>query len=302
MYRTEKIYSHLGEDLKYPICVPSYGRPDNGFIKWVQSKNFDIPKDNLFMFVRKTEEQANMYKPLKKYVNIVYIDPDTKDAGDTRRQIVEWGYKKGHDLIFMPDDRVNGIWWLNTVERNGRTFLDVDKRSTPKTAFQIWAKEHLKKGMVATSISSKGFHWMENRVNKPIEPLNGGSGLFSCVALSPKPIIENDANYRPIEETGVEDVYITYALLTHRLPICNLSDICFSLCPYVDVGGNTGTFPNMDRNDRHLKVKKMFWEKTLGLEWGEKHPGFTVVQTKNEPDIIRVNYKYWRKYYNDNTE
>lgn len=303
MYRTEKIFLNRPDNFcPYPICVPSYNRPNNGFAKWAMSNKFDIDKSNVFMFIRDTPEQWKLYKPLKDYVTLVGISPDTKDVGETRQQIVEWGYKNGHDLIFMVDDRVNGVWWLNTVERGGRTFLDIDKQSTPATAFYIWGKEHIKKGMVATSISSKGFHWMENRVNKPITPLNGGSGLFSCIALSPKPIIEHNANYKSIMETGVEDVYITYALLTNKLPICNLSDICFSLCPYVDVGGNSSTFSNMERNDRHLKVKKLFWEKTLGLEWGEKHPGFTVVQTKNEPDIIRVNYRYWRKYYNGDTE
>ena len=300
MYRAEKIFTHLDDNLDYPICVPSYSRPNNSFIKWVQSDKFDIPKDNLFMFIRKTDEQKEMYKPLKKYVNLICIKPDTRDLGDTRQQIVEWGYKNGHDLIFMLDDRVNGLWWLNTVDRNGRILLDIDKRSTPKTAFQIWGKEHMKKGMVATNVSSKGFHWMENRVNKPIEPLNG-SRLSNCIALSPKQIIENDANYKAIADVGVEDVYIMYTLLMNKLPFCNLSDICFTLSKPETVGGDSAVYPNIDRNERLLRVKKLFWEKTLGLEWGEKHPGFTVVQTKNEPDIIRVNYKYWRKYYNDNT-
>jgi hypothetical protein len=53
----------------------------------------------------------------------------------------------------------------------------------------------------------------------------------------------------------------------------------------------------MDRNERLLKVKKLFWEKTLCTPWGESHPAFKVVQTKSEPDIIRVNYKYWHKLY-----
>lgn len=297
MYRSEKIYNIIKDKpLDYPICVPSYNRPDNAFIKWVKNPHFDIPRDNLFVFIRNTEEQKKLYKPLASYVHLVCISENTRDLGDTREQIMNWAYEKGHELIFMLDDRINGIWWLNTKERNGETYLDVDKRSSPKTAFQIWAKQHMKKGMYATSISNKGFHWMPNRVNRPIEPLNS-SGLSCCIALSPIKMIDAGVNYKAIEDVGVEDVYILWALLTHKLPFCNLSDIAYNQVSSNNKGGDADIYPGMSRVERLLKVKKIFWEKTLGLEWGEPHPGFKVVQTKNEPDIIRVNYPYWRKYY-----
>lgn len=297
MYRSEKLYHKVvDKDLMYPVCVPSYNRPDNAFIKWVKSGKVDIPKDKLCMFVRNTEEQMKLYEPLQEWVTLVPISPDTTDVGDTRRQVVEWAQEQGHELIFMLDDRIKGIWWLNTVERNGVTYLDTDKRSTPKTAFQVWAEEHIRKGMIATSISNKGFHWMPNRVNKPIEPLNG-SGMACCIALSPMKMKEHDVNYKNIYEVGVEDVYIIWALLVKKLPFCTLSDICYDQVKPEPTGGNTAVFSGMTRNERLFKVKKIFWEKTLGLEWGEKHPGFRVIQTKNESNIIRVNYPYWRKYY-----
>jgi hypothetical protein len=298
MYRTEKIYNNVKDkELNFAICVPSYDRPNNAFIKWIKSGKTDIPKERLFMFIRNTKEQKQLYKPLREFVNIVLISPDTRDLGDTRQQIVEWAYEKKYDLIFMIDDRINGIWWLSPIERNGKEYFDVDKRSTPYTAFKIWATEHMKKGMVATSITNKGFHWMPDRIGKPIEPLNG-SGLSCCIALSPIKMIEAGVNYQAIEDVGVEDVYILYALLTHKLPFCNLVDIAYNQVAS-GKGGDASVYPNMTRVERLLKVKKLFWEKTLGLEWGQPHPGFKVVQTKNEPDIIRVNYKFWRKLYDN---
>lgn len=299
MYRTEKLYNKIvDKELKYPVCVPSYSRPDNAFIRWVKSGKVDIPKDKLCMFIRDTDDQWEMYKPLSEYVTLVPIRPDTKDLGDTRQQIVEWAQENEHELIFMLDDRIKGVWWLNTVERNGVTYLDTDKRSTPKTAFQVWAEEHIRKGMIATSISNKGFHWMPDRVGRPIEPLNG-SGLSCCIALSPMKMKEHDVNYKPIHEVGVEDVYIIYALMMKKLPFCNLSDITYDQVKPETAGGDAAVYQTTDRNARLLVIKKLFWEKTLGLEWGQKHPGFRVVQTKNESNIIRVNYPYWRKYYAD---
>lgn len=297
MYRTEKIYQRIKDtNLKYPICVPSYDRPNNFFIEWVKSNKFDIPKDNLYLFIRNTPEQIALYKHLRKLVNIVLISKDTIDLGDTRAQIVRWGQKHNHELLFMLDDTVKGIWWLSTVERKNQTYLDISKQSSPKTSFQIWAEEHIQNGMVASGISWKGFHWMPDRVNKSIEPLNNGTYLSNCIAISPMKWLEADINYKSIEEAGVEDIFIMYNLLIHRQPFCNMSDICFEI--KVDPrGGDNSVYPNQKRSERLLKVKKGFWKKTLGLEWGEKHPGFSIVKGRSEDEMIRTNLSYWRKYY-----
>ncbi len=301
MYRSEKIYHQLkNESLKYLICVPSYNRPNSAFMRWVQDKNFDVPRENLCVFIRNTPEQIALYEPYKNIVRLILLPKEVTDLGGTREAIVIWGRKHSPELLFMLDDRVNGIWWLNIVQRPKGEFLDVDSRSTPKTAFQIWAYQHLSHNMVATSISNKGFHWMPDRINKPIKPLNG-SGMNVCVALSPKKLIEADANYKPIDKVGVEDIFILHQLLTKRLPFCNLSDITYNQVKPESSGGNSTVMPGKTRDERLLVVKKLFWEKTLGLPWGTKHPGYYVVNSKSESNLIRVNYNYWRKRY-ANTE
>lgn len=254
------------------------------------------PKENLCMFIRNTPEQRELYKPLRDRVRLILLPDWVQDIGSTRKAIVLWGAKHSPDLIFMLDDRVNGLWWLNTVSRPGGVFLDADKRSSPKTAFQIWAYQTLSNSMAATSISNKGFHWMPNRVNSPIKPLNGGV-LSVCIALCPGRLLEQGVNYGPIFDTGIEDTYIVHRILTEKLPFCNLSDIAFSQVKTNNVGGNASVQPDLTRADRLLVVKRLFWEKTLGIPWGTKHPGYYLVSTKVEPQQIRINYQYWRKYY-----
>lgn len=298
MYRTEEIFEEIkNEPLKYPICVPSYDRPNNPFIEWVKTSKFDIPKDNLFMFIRNTPEQKALYEPLNNLVNLVLISKDTKDVGDTRAQIVKWGQKHNHELLFMLDDTVKGVWWLTTIERKGQVFLDMSRVSTPKVAFQIWAEEHLRNKMIATSIGWKGFHWMPNRINLPIESLNGAA-LSGCIGISPMKWLEAGINYKPMEETGVEELYLAYQLLKNKLPFCLLADFCYEV-KTVAFGGNNSVAQNQNRFERLFKIQKDFWEKTLGLQWGEKHPGFRVVKGRSEPYNIRINYPYWRKYYED---
>lgn len=296
MYRTRERYEALkNEPLKYPICVPSYNRPDNGFIQWVK-KNPDLSKENLYMFIRNTIEQRELYRPLSKWVNLVLIPANTKDIGDTRRHIVNWGVKHGHELLFMLDDRVNGIWWLEPVVRNGKRYLDVAKDSTPTQAFKLWAYQHLSNEMLMTGISSKGFHWMSNLVNYPIEPLNG-NGVMVCVALSPIKMMGAGINYRPLSEKGTEDLQILYQLLINKLPFCTLRDFCFSQIHPCTYGGNSED--GLTRNERLLKYKKLFWEKSLGLTWGTSHPGFVIRQRKQESNVIYINRRYWREYYAD---
>lgn len=297
MYRTEALYETLkGFPLEYPICVPSYGRPDNAFIRWVQQPGFDIPKERLFMFIRNTPEQKRIYKPLSKWVNLVLIPESTKDLGDTRMHIVNWGIKHKHELLFMLDDRVNGIWWLNTVVRNGVTYLDTDKRSTPSQAFKIWAFQHLDSGVFLTGIGNKGFHWMTGFINDPIKPLNRGFPSVA-VAISPTKFAEHSVNYAAIEKVGIEDSYILYQLLIRKLPFCMLQDVCYNQVKPSQTGGNSAIQPGMTRDERLTIVKRIFWERTLKLPWGTPHPGFRVVNRKNESNVILINYPYWRNYY-----
>lgn len=299
MYRTEILYDKVQDQpLKYAICAPSYNRPNSAFMNWVKSKNFDVPRDNLFLFIRNTAEQIEMYKPLKEYVHLILLPKYVQDIGDTRKAIVLWGNKHSPDCLFLLDDRVDGVYWLSTVERPKGIFLDVDKRSSPKTAFQIWAMQHLEANMIATSITNKGFHWMPKRINFPIKPLNG-SALACCIALSTHRMIEAGINYDSVSKVGAEDIYITHQMLIHRLPFCNLSDIIYNQVRPDNVGGNASVLPGLSREDRLLCYKKLFWENTLKVPWGTKHPGYYLLSNKTESNIIRIKYPYWRKFYED---
>lgn len=299
MYRSEIIYKNtLSEPFPYAVCVPSYDRPNNAFIKWVSSPSFDVPRENLFMFIRNTEEQKLLYRPLKQFVRLILLPDWVTDIGDTRKAIIEWGSKHSPDILFMLDDRVKGLWYLSPIQRSSGVYLDPAKNSSPLGALKVWAYEHLTNNMVSTSISTKGFHWMSDRIGMPIKPLNGGV-MACCVAHSPKRLLSEGVNYNTIAKFGIEDTYILHQLLTKKLPFCSLSDICFDQVPTNNQGGNASVSPGMTREDRLLIAKKLFWEKTLGIPWGTRHPGYYTVSTKVEPDQIRINYPFWRKYYAD---
>lgn len=296
MYRTRERYEVLkDESFKYPICVPSYNRPDNSFIHWVK-KNPDLSRENLYVFIRNTPEQKALYKPLSKWVHLVLLPENTEDIGTTRKYIINWGVKHGHELLFMLDDRVNGIWWLEPVIRNGKTYLDVAKDSTPTQAFKLWADQHMSNGMLVTGINNKGFHWMTNLINYPIEVLNGAN-IGVCIAISPIELSREKVNYESISNVGVEDLHLVYQLLVNRLPFCMLYDFCYSQTQPYSFGGNSEK--GLSRDERLLKYKKVFWEKVLGLTWGTSHPGFVVRQRKQESNSIHINRRYWKGFYED---
>lgn len=300
MYRSMEVYNKVNDEpLKYPVCIPSYYRPNNPFIEWVQKPGFDVPKENLFMFIRNTPEQVEMYKHLRKWVNLVLIPATTKDLGETRACIVKWGAKHNHDVVFMLDDRINGLWWNTVVNRKGVDYLDTVKGCTPGQAFKVWGQEHLDAGLYLSGVSYKGFHWSSSFVNLPNEPLARGGGPGGCVAFSPKKMLDAGINYKSNFQYGPEDLYILYQILINRLPYAMLTDICCGISNAQVTGGDSAVQPGLSRDERLLELKKTFWQNVLGIPWGTKHPGFRVRKSINEDNLVGINLPYWRKYYAD---
>ena len=99
MYRTEQWYELVkNNELKTPICVPSYKRPNAPIFTSKIAKSLN--KDQFFVCIRNDESEINAYKWLEEQdvATLVLLDNVT-DIGNTRGAIVSEFYKRGYKKI-----------------------------------------------------------------------------------------------------------------------------------------------------------------------------------------------------------
>lgn len=85
-YRAELLYNNIDKLIKdseiFPICVPSYSRPNAPFLRYVD----DLP---VVLFIRK--EQKDLYKQYQDRCHIVQLE-NVEEIGQTRKSHSRLGY------------------------------------------------------------------------------------------------------------------------------------------------------------------------------------------------------------------
>lgn len=242
MYRSEKLYKKIDslvpDNNVWPVCIPSYNRPNGTALRRLLSEdNLDV-----YLFIR--SEQIELYRKYQGRYHIIKLN-NVHDIGETRRSIVRYGMKKKWSHLFMLDDDIEQVdfivpWYLRSGKEAMVPWSTVTTGPTLLNtyAFKMW--QYLVHPYLDTvAISSpyyKRFCWSKERYENIKPKFNIGQPI-QCVHLNLDLLREHGINYQPSSVCGVEDYAIAYECYKHGLRTLQVPDIVYS-CPAM--GSNEG--------------------------------------------------------------
>lgn len=229
------------------IAIPTYNRPNAIALRRVKTVGLPV-----YLFVRR--EQLELYSSFSKEYTLVPID-DVQEIGETRRALVEHLYRAGYKWVFMLDDDISHVEMLAPSPKGGwnsKRILDGSK--TPprmeRKAFQLWYKLAREHNLALSSPNhrayDRSYHGHNIRVDK--------SAVIQCVLLDTHAVMKV-GNYRNINETGNEDYYIQYQLMSNGYATGKIGLIEYS-CP--SIGGTSGgsSEPLVQKYRKYIKAFK----------------------------------------------
>ena len=202
------------KDRLFPVVIPTYNRPNCGFLKWVTNvvvPGYEYP---IYLIVRKSQQEMYESSEYVKYNDYIHVKsfPDEliDDIGKVRQQIVN-AFSKQYDCLFMFDDDITNFchsvpWHRSNGEPKAQS---VKTKNFGKTMamWQIAMEYAVKKYNVTFSTGMlQGFSWVPEFVNveHSIRLLSGLPTLAVCVNV--KNLKENNLNYRTLIGNGHDDL------------------------------------------------------------------------------------------------
>lgn len=305
MYRSEelalKIDSLIYDNEIYPICVPSYKRPDATILQAL-SREPDLP---IVLFVRREEKE--LYRKWRGKCHIVLLD-DVHNIGQTRAKIVEWCWKNRIPNIFMLDDDIDELDYLyphptssgTLCMRAARQNLGRPWKGINKLAFKMWMYmlRMSPKPVTLSTLLYRPDSWHMKNENALLK--YNSNSCIQCVSLNTKHLYTNKINYRDTELCGNEDYALQFDIMSAGLLTTTFTDLMYG-CPAV--GSKSGGCENAsgisDTAERYTKYIELF--KGYVLE-GKEHKGVGVKVTKSSGiPSIKFNWDYWRDLIKEDT-
>lgn len=297
MYRSQKLYEEVkNEDFEiFPICVPSYNRPDPAILKSLET----YPELPIVLFIRNTKEQKALYKKWRNKCKIVLLD-DVNDLGETRAAIIDWCIENRVSQIFMMDDDVNELDFLYPHEtRNGTVCMRAARQNMNRPykginpfTLRMWMKwiELANKKLTLSTPLYRPDSWHMKNVDAPISYNSGACS--QCIHINVKNLYKKKINYVSTAENGVEDYALQFKVMTAGLLTTVFTDLMYG-CPAINShpGGCENANGYSDPNERY----KMYAEKFIKNVCGEEHPGIVIKTARSGVPSIKFNWKYWRK-------
>lgn len=284
-YRSCKVAEKLrNRPLTFPICVPTYGRPESAMTK-LWEKYPELP---VVFFVR--TEQKPMYASLAaKGARIVYLKK-VKCSGSTRRAICNWARKHGHDNIFMFDDRVLRVSLLAPrVSRTGRTNMGtVPEYNTTPDALRLWEYLVNKYKPDISGCAHSGFTF--DISNMGAAPKQYGVDCQIAIHLNVKTLYEHGIEYRDTGFCGSDDACINFEVLEAKMSYMTFPDLEYNSVPSVDGDGGSSVVEGIDRIQRFTRYCSLFMTNICG----ENHPGVRIRKDRAGVPYIRFKWAYWR--------
>lgn len=292
MYRSEKLCNTVDKiipDSKiYPICIPSYGRPDAKLLQSLSKQ--DLP---VILFIRK--EQYDIYEKYKDVFKIVKLI-GVNNIGQTRHKIVQYCIYKKIPKIFMLDDDINLCdFILPSVTSGGHKALRpyCTHKGTPyrinKHFFKMWMW-YLSKADKKVAISSAGRKrdwWGMQYANA--QPIYNSGSVIQCVCLNIKLLHKYDINYIDSDVCGIEDYAIQYHCMKSGLYTLIIKDLVYD-CP--TMGKNIGGCDYSEGVTETLnKRMKLFMENVVSEE-DKKY--MTTKITRSGIPSIRFKWNHFR--------
>ncbi len=229
--------------MKPVLCIPSYSRPNGIAIQ--RCKDLPLKK---YLFIRR--EQTEFYEQWKPWYTLVLQDHGT-DIGLVRKNIVNFCHRKGFVWAFMLDDDIAKV---ETIGRkpddmssmtSNRIIAGVPGPRMEIQAFKAWFKVAKYWDLALSSPNHRAYDRFKHgtlQVNK--------SACIQCVLIN-IPAIRSVGGYKSIHETGNEDYYIQYKLMSAGLLTGKVGCVEYD-CPSVGVGeGGNNVHEYADLNQRY---------------------------------------------------
>lgn len=295
MYRSQELYNKVkNSDSKiYPICVPSYNRPEPTILKSLDTYP-DLP---IILFIRNTKEQKAMYRKWKDKCKIVLLD-DVENIGQTRAAIVSWCIEHRISKIFMMDDDIDELDFLYPHEtKNGNVCMRAARQNMNRPykginpfTLRMWMSmlNDLRDDVTISSPLYRPNSWQMK--NKDAEMRYNSGSCIQCIYLNVRNLSKVGINYRDTEECGNEDYAIQFDVMEAGLSTCIITDLMYG-CPAVGSveGGNEDACKIKNLKKRYEHFIQLFLDNVSGRE----HPGVKVSRAKSGIPSIKFNWKHW---------
>lgn len=294
MYRSEVLYNYINEfitdDEIYPICIPSYSRPDGSFL--VDAKNKNLP---VYLFIRREQEQ--LYAQYKGVYNIVLVD-NVHNIGETRKAIVDWAIKNNYDNIFMLDDDISNMdFTMPGQAMSGRyymkrrcTLLHLKEEIQPYV-FKMW-QWLIGRCDPKLTLSSPGYqpqYWDLKNADLPIQ--YNASAINGCFHVNVKNLTSHNLNYLSSNVCGNEDYSIQYLVMRAGLLTTIFKDLTYNT---ESIGTNEGGCNAADPEpikERYIRYINLFNTNVLDPE--DSHRMTTKVSKSGVPSL-KFLWKFWK--------
>lgn len=295
MYRAEKQAREFSKMIKdqdlYPICIPSYNRPNAVAIRKLYEDTTGL---NVILFVRKEE-----YKEYEKYSDkfkIVRLN-NVSNIGETRAAIVRYCWAKGIDNIFMFDDDIHLLDFIEpSLTKNGKPSMRCHSTCIGKPykinkyALKLWQGliENVLEPVAMSAPGGRSDYWDTRYKDSPYVYNQGY--CIRCIHLNTGMLKEHHLNYQSNDIAGVEDYALQYKILEEGLRSIVIKDLAYD-CKSVGKGMGGNQYDS-DLNKEFSDRNKLFIENILGGALTEK---VTLRTTKSGFQSLRFNWKYWRE-------
>ena len=297
MYRSQVLYNEVKDDKFdiYPICVPSYNRPNPIILKSLET----YPELPIILFIRNTPEQKKLYKHWRTKCKIVLLN-GVENIGQTRKAIIDWCIQNRVSNIFLMDDDIDELDYLYPYPtKSGKICMRAARQNTGRDykginpfTLRMWMKmiSSSKKSLTISSPAYRPDSWHMKNANADVIYNNGA--CIQCVHINVKNLYKHKLNYRDTEFCGNEDYALQFEVMSKGLLTCVFKDLMYG-CPAV--GSHPGGCENAsgisNTAERYKKYISLFLSNISGMH----HPGIRVKKTKSSGiPSIKFRWDYWK--------
>lgn len=263
MYRAEVLYNNIDSLIKdneiFPICVPSYNRPNAPFLKYVDQ----LP---VVLFIRK--EQKDLYKEYQNRCYMVGLE-DVEEIGQTRKAIIDWAISNHISNIFMIDDDISHLSFLmpSTSTKSDKEFMRMYStinnipEAIDKKVFKmwVWLVYRCSDKLTISGAGAKSDWW--NIAYKDSQAIYNSGSTIQCIHLNIDNLKKYGINYVDTRIGGTEDYTLQYQVMAAGLYTCIFKDLVFRV-PSVG-SGSGGNSSNEELVKKYQRFIQLFQDNIL---------------------------------------
>lgn len=291
MYRAEVLYNNIDtlvtDDEIFPICVPSYNRPNAQFLRFVGG----LP---VVLFIRK--EQEELYKDYKDKCYMVGLD-NVEEIGGTRKAIVDWAITNKISNIFMIDDDISHLSFLmpGKSSQSDKEFMKMYStinnipEAVDKKVFKmwVWLIHRCSDKLTISGAGAKSDWW--NISYKNSQAIYNSGSTIQCIHLNIDNLKKYGINYVDTRVGGTEDYTLQYQVMAAGLYTCIFKDLVFRV-PSVG-SGTGGNSNNEELVKKYQRFIQLFQDNILSEENTHR---VGIKTSKGGVPSVKFNWNKWK--------